>query len=85
MLTDPPIPATPFFFSYLLLNACSTRKHLDKEKLGLKLEVLSPSRSLHDPRDKQLRFTYEKTILSICGEVEDFISLSAEFQTPTNE
>ena len=39
---------------------------------------------MYDNRDKQERFTWEKTIVSICGEVEDFISFSTEFQTPTN-
>lgn len=68
-----------FFFFYLLLNVRSTRKHLDSGKIDLKVDVLSLSPYLLDPRDKQERFTWEKMIVSICGEVEDFISFSTEF------
>jgi len=40
MLTDPPIPATPYFFFIFTTQLCSTRKHLDKGKLDLRVDIL---------------------------------------------
>lgn len=81
MLTDPPIPATPYFFFIFTTQLCSTRKHLDKGKLDLRVDILV------------VAVLYTTIEINNCDllagrlsmrEAGDLISFSAEFQTPTN-